>query len=238
MPHPLVLARPTDPFLLLRLDAAGVRDYRIEGDQVAVVRSGRSSDEVWLTALGDDFDVVRTMIADLLATYPDVHGLHTHADVYLKLPSEWRAADPGHWALWILADGVQPEMPTDVSPLATSDERILALLEHSPSAWLFPGDGEDVAWMGVEDGDDLVAVGAVAFSRGRAHLASVCTHPDARGRGLARRVCAGLTALARSRGVETVWLDMYADNVVAARLYASLGFTQRGRYRSGMLPRH
>jgi predicted GNAT family acetyltransferase len=61
---------------------------------------------------------------------------------------------------------------------------------------------------------------------GYTELSGVCTHPDFRGRGLARRlsaiVCAGIDA----RG-ETPFLHAWKDNRAAIALYETLGFRWR-----------
>jgi len=51
--------------------------------------------------------------------------------------------------------------------------------------------------------------------------------PEARGSGLARRLVDAVLDHARGR-VELIQLAVVADNVVARRLYASLGFTEYG----------
>lgn len=59
---------------------------------------------------------------------------------------------------------------------------------------------------------------------GFTELSGVCTHPDARGRGLARLLSAWVAARIATRG-ETPYLHAYASNAAAIELYRSLGFT-------------
>jgi RimJ/RimL family protein N-acetyltransferase len=40
---------------------------------------------------------------------------------------------------------------------------------------------------------------------------------------------------ARDEGVPTIFLEMYAGNEAGRRTYSALGFTEVGRYRSGLL---
>ena len=56
------------------------------------------------------------------------------------------------------------------------------------------------------------------------HLASIATHPDVRGTGLGAAVTAALTRQLLAEGHEVVTLGMYADNVVARRMYLRLGY--------------
>lgn len=236
MPHPLHLARPTDPFLRLRLVDAEPEDYLIEGDHVAFVRRGRRSEETWISALGDNAEVIGVMLQELASRH-EIDGIHVHADVYSKLSDQWRVDDHGYWSLWVLGDGVvDPQVLCDVHRLSVDDARIVELLQHSDSAYLFPGDPIVDSWWGVESDGDLIAVGGLVIAHEMAHLVSICTRPDRRGQRLARRLCAVLIEQARQRGIGTIWLEMYADNLAAARVYESLGFVEEGRYRSGFVP--
>jgi predicted GNAT family acetyltransferase len=61
---------------------------------------------------------------------------------------------------------------------------------------------------------------------GHAELSGVCTHPDFRGRGLARRLSAAVTAEIQRRG-EKPFLHAWTTNTAAIALYESLGFVVR-----------
>ena len=62
-----------------------------------------------------------------------------------------------------------------------------------------------------------------------AHLTSIAVHPEWRGRGLGRALMGEMLALARSLGVRAMTLEVRPSNLPARRLYASLGFEERGR---------
>ena len=62
-----------------------------------------------------------------------------------------------------------------------------------------------------------------------AEVLQVMVHPDARGRGLARRLVAALVEDARAKQVETLTLDVRGNNHAAMALYESLGFEVYGR---------
>ncbi|MHA7985957.1 GNAT family N-acetyltransferase [Rathayibacter sp. CAU 1779] len=62
-------------------------------------------------------------------------------------------------------------------------------------------------------------------------LYTVATREDARGRGHASAVIAGLAASGADRGVTDVWLQVLASNAVARRLYDRLGFRHSATYR-------
>lgn len=240
MPHPLRIARPADPFLRFHVEDDAVIDYAVDGDHVAFVRTGRRGDELWVSALGDDPDRLRALI-ERMTRRREIDGIHVKDGVYAHLPSDLQIPDPGHWSIWTLvaseADPRLSEWATDALSIATDDQRIDALLAQSSSAYLFAGNPAISRWVGVERGAELVSVGAeTVIANGTPHLVSICTAREWRGRGLGRAVTAALASSALHRGAPEVYLEMYAGNEPAARLYSSLGFREVGRYRSGFLP--
>ena len=251
MQHPLRQARPHDPFLRLRIVDDAIGPYAIDGDHVVFLRSGRTSGETWATGLGGDPSRILALIDSLRGHGFD--GVTVHDDVFAHLPRDLRGPDPGHWSLWELDGALPPAQgaPADrMSPsslsapaqserltlLAPDDPRIDPLLAHSSSAYIYAGDPKIKEWWGILDGDRLVAVGAWSISSsGDAHLVSICTDPEYRGRGLGRAVTAGLASAALEQGVPGVTLEMYAGNEAAARAYRAVGFVERGRYMSALI---
>jgi ribosomal protein S18 acetylase RimI-like enzyme len=78
---------------------------------------------------------------------------------------------------------------------------------------------------GVRDGDALLAAaGTHLLSReeGVASIGNVYTRRDRRGLGLGRRVVSAV--LGDLSGLETIGLNVRADNAAAIHLYESLGF--------------
>jgi ribosomal protein S18 acetylase RimI-like enzyme len=65
-------------------------------------------------------------------------------------------------------------------------------------------------------------------------VSAVCTHPDARGRGYARKLIATVMDEIHQRG-KTPFLHSFADNYPAIRVYESLGFTQRRTFELAVL---
>jgi predicted GNAT family acetyltransferase len=61
---------------------------------------------------------------------------------------------------------------------------------------------------------------------GHVEISGVCTHPEFRGRGLARRLSAAVTADIQRRG-DRPFLHAWTTNTAAIALYASLGFEMR-----------
>ena len=71
---------------------------------------------------------------------------------------------------------------------------------------------------------------------GHVEVSGVCTHPDFRGRGLARRLSAAVTADIQRRG-EQPFLHAWTTNTAAIALYESLGFVVRAAVNVAMLKR-
>ena len=232
MQHPLRQARPSDPFLRLRVADDHVRHFAVDEDHVAFLRTGRTSGETWITALGEEPTRVTALIESL--RHHGFDGVTVHDHVFDHLPADLRGPAPGHWSLWEF-DGRMMEA-SGSTRLDPHDPRIDPLLAHSDSAYIHAGDPRVVQWHGIEDGDRLVAVGAWTSSvGGAAHLVSICTDPAYRGRGIGTALTVGLTRGALTEGATGVNLEMYADNLPAAAVYRAAGFAECGRYCSAMI---
>ena len=226
-------ARPSDPYLRWRADPQPDSDVVVDGDHVAWTSRTRRG-ERWATVMGEDPGRCAALLDALDARAP-LAGITCAESVRAHLPERLLGPDPGHWSLWLLAEPRALD-PGAARTIALDDARIRPLLDHSPSAYVFPGDPRLVRWAGVEeDGALLAAAGHHVDTDGAAHLVSVCTAPQARGRGLARQALSLLIAQALADGVPMVFLEMYAGNAAGERLYRSLGFTEAGRYYSWLI---
>jgi len=70
---------------------------------------------------------------------------------------------------------------------------------------------------------------SVSGGGGEAEVLTIATRPQARGQGVARALMAQGLDLAAELGVQTMFLEVAADNAAALSLYRSLGFEQTGR---------
>lgn len=66
---------------------------------------------------------------------------------------------------------------------------------------------------------------------GEAELLTLAVAPEARRRGLGRKLMARFLYQARLRGAETAFLEVAADNAAAMALYVRSGFAESGRRR-------
>ena len=227
--------RPSDPLVRWVVTDDEPPDLIAQGDAVAWMGRASRPGENWVTALGDDPHVVVSLVEQLESRNP-VDGITVSEGAFAVLPDRLRSPDPGHWCLWVLDPADATLASDDAIDVALDDPRIAPLLAHSDSAHIFPGDPRLVRWAGVLDGDRLVSVAAqVTEESGAAHIVSVCTDPQYRGRGLARHACMSIMKSAIDEGAPMLMLEMYTANEAGRRAYSALGFTEVGRYASGLL---
>jgi GNAT superfamily N-acetyltransferase len=126
-------------------------------------------------------------------------------------------------------DGRVARLPDDAQGQVTA-----LLAAASPRHSSDPGDPDVLAWYGIREGDGaLVACAAHTESvPGVPHLASIATHPSVRGHGLGTALTAGVTGRLLGAGAPVVTLGMYADNDVARRMYARIGYVCSHRWSS------
>lgn len=233
--QPLLQARPTDPFVQWMVRDLVPDHLVVDGDAIAWIWGGRTNGEVWATALGDDPERTAGLITTLADQRP-VDGVTVPDVAFEFLPAHLQSPDSGHWCFWTLDPGDVRDPFGCAVGLALDDPRIAELLAHSTSAHVFPGDSKLVRWAGVLDDERLVSVaGQVTERTGAAHIVSVCTDPQVRGRGLAREVCSRIVHDAIAEGSPQIVLEMYAANEAGRRTYSALGFAEVGRYKSGLL---
>ena len=93
--------------------------------------------------------------------------------------------------------------------------------------FFFPTMVADGVFHGVYEGPELVAAAGthlLAREEGAAAIGNVYTRRDRRGRGLGRLTTSAV--LGELAGIETIGLNVRADNDAALHLYQSLGFTR------------
>ena len=149
--------------------------------------------------------------------------------------SEWSGAAPAGWTLerdarmlvMVWQGGrPAPDETLDARPLGVEDVpqmcALAALTKPGPFAVRTIEFGE---YFGTFDGDRLVAMaGERMQDRRLREVSGICTHPDAQGRGLARRLTELVVRRELDRG-ETPFLHVVSTNARAIALYERMGFT-------------
>lgn len=135
----------------------------------------------------------------------------------------------------MVAERLAPAPPAPPAPIDERIERLgdadgpamlalATLTKPGPFARRTPSLG---AFWGVKERGILLAMAGERMKHdGFTEVSGVCTHPEARGRGLGRSLSAAVAARILERG-ETPYLHAYATNTVAIQLYESLGFRVR-----------
>jgi predicted GNAT family acetyltransferase len=109
-----------------------------------------------------------------------------------------------------------------------------------PRTWFQPRMLETGRYVGVRRDGALVCVAGVHVWSPAwrvAALGNVATLPEARGAGLATAACARLCRLLLDDGIDTISLNVRADNAAAIRAYEKLGFAQAADYVEVVLER-
>ncbi len=154
----------------------------------------------------------RELIGALVAAMPQLVPAATFGWMHCRHPA---ALPPGPTTARWLPDAALAE--------------VAALLESSfPASQAKPGVAGVGRWAGLRDGTGrLVAAGTLAWSAPPVGLlAGVAVHPQARGRGLGRVICAFLLAEALHRH-EAAALMVEDWNRAAQRIYRDLGMHHR-----------
>lgn len=130
----------------------------------------------------------------------------------------------------VAADGIRgSEADLPFLELAEADEPdALALATLCRPGPFFERTSALGGFIGVRDAAGrLVAMAGERMKVGEfTEVSAVCTHPDHRGRGLAKRLISIVAGRIVERG-EIPWLHSYPDNAGAFALYESLGFRRR-----------
>ena len=214
-------------------------------------------DRPWVIAMGQDPTAVARCVMALVEEDGPPEGITVERRAFPHLPAPIRPIEHWEWDWWFTTTSpAERAGERGVIPLEPDDPRIPALLAiASPDAMIRPGDPRIRGWWAITTssldlagrsrdpapadppgpaGDLLVAVAAVTSMRpGIPHLGSVATHPQWRGRGLSRDLCARLTRDALGEGAPAVTLGMHAANRSARAVYSSLGYEVGYRWASG-----
>jgi len=80
----------------------------------------------------------------------------------------------------------------------------------------------------IEDEDDVIGHAVMSYAVGECHILNVCILPELQRQGLGRRMITHLLEVGFRNGVRIAFLEVRLSNLVAYRLYETLGFTEVG----------
>jgi len=129
----------------------------------------------------------------------------------------------------VATGSIQPESGDDeILPLGDVDApEMLALAQLTQPGPFLARTHVMGSFIGIRiDGRLAAMAGERMRVPGYTELSGVCTHPDFRGRGFARRLSATVSVMIGARG-ETPFLHAWKDNHSAIALYEKLGFRLR-----------
>ncbi|MDE1893069.1 MAG: GNAT family N-acetyltransferase [Xanthomonadaceae bacterium] len=174
----------------------------------------------------DDSEGALARLASLVAAGEQVYLLQVPAIV---VPPGLVALKQAHGVQMVAAGPIAPETDTgDMLPLGDADAGdMLALARLTQPGPFLPRTHRMGRFTGIRLDGRLAAMAGERFRLdGWTELSGVCTHPDFRGHGLARRLSRHVAAEIAARG-DRAFLHAWRDNTAAIRLYESLGFAWR-----------
>ena len=229
-----LLASYDDPFVRHQTDPTTVVRAFVRGlaaviESVSHMPGARGT---LLMALGP-----APVLADLTAEVADVIGAPGRISVPVgsigALPEKWRPYRVKRWH-WMSTRSAPPLPSLPVEEVVDAGEVNALLDAFAPDAHARPGSPRVESWLGVREGDGLLAVGALARQHDRTgHLRAVTVAPEARGRGIGRELSAALTLRALDGGSGLATLGVYVDNAPAVAVYRRLGYAVAHTFASG-----
>lgn len=229
--------RPADLFVRHTTPTTSPIEGLAVGDAVGWIRNSRRTDRRWLNAAGPARQVA-ALVRTARAADADIAGgsIPRASRDFLSVGDDLDR--PNEWDWFVTADA-PPLQPYEDRVAWAGDDVTSALVEllevHSPRFSARPGDADVLRWCVLVDDDAtlMAAAAHVEHVPGVAHLASIVTRTDARGRGLGAAVTAWVTRALLAEGHPVVTLGMYADNDDARRLYHRLGYRDTDHFSSG-----
>ncbi len=131
-----------------------------------------------------------------------------------------------------MSAAVEPR--TEIRLMQPSDLKSVAAVERA--AYAFPwslGIFRDCLLAGyyclvLDVGKNVAGYGIMSIAAAEAHLLNLCVHPNAQRLGYGRSLLNALLLKAGDADVEKIFLEVRPSNLVALRLYRSVGFGQIG----------
>ncbi len=203
-----------------------------EGD----ARAKRFARDVNLFASArDDSADAQAALASLLRADEHVYILQVPA---ITIPPALRASTVGAGVQMVAVRPLASESEDDIEVLSDGDApEMTALAALTKPGPFLARTNQMGRFLGIRRGGRLAAMAGERFRfPGHTEVSGVCTHPDFRGQGLARRLSAAVAANIQRRG-DVAFLHAWASNAPAIALYRSLGFEVRASVHVAVLER-
>ena len=189
------------------------------------------------TPLGAMDDLLRAIRSSL----PPVLYVHVTAPLLDTLAERWtiEGANP-HLKLALARNDLLADhaVPVEILGSADLDDIETFYAAAYPGTWFVPRMLATGRYVGIRQNGRLVCVAGVHVHSPTwrvAALGNVATLPELRGQGLARGACAALCLLLLADGIETIALNVRADNTAAMAAYTRLGFESVAAYTEASL---
>ncbi len=181
----------------------------------------------------DDGEEAQAGLADLVRPGEHVYLLQVPA---ITVPPGLRAARTAKGVQMVAARPLAAEADGEIELLTDADApEMLALATLTEPGPFLPRTHAMGRFLGIRRGGRLAAMAGERMRfPGFTEVSGVCTHPEFRGKGLARRLSAAVTAAIQARG-EIAFLHAWASNVPAIALYRTLGFELRAEVNVAVL---
>jgi RimJ/RimL family protein N-acetyltransferase len=184
---------------------------------------------------------MQNLLGDVVPLLPPVLYTHASASLLGTMGRRYEIVDAAPHLKLALRDATAiAEHTTEVETLAHGDlDEITTFYETAyPGTWFDPRMLATARYVGIRAGGHLACIAGVHVYSPRwsvAALGNVATAPELRGQGLARGACAALCRLLLDEGIETIALNVRADNKAAIRAYTRLGFEPVAEYTEASL---
>ena len=192
-----------------------------------------------LLALSHDAEALTGLARELLPVLPRAFYAHLSPGLAPAFAEHYDAEFHGDYLKMLMTDRAPVTgAEWEAEPLRSADEPEVTAFYRAayPGNWFDPVMLSSGQYRGVRREGRLAAVAGVhVYSPAMrvAALGNIATHPAHRGQGLARQVT-GRCCAELLRTVDTIGLNVRADNAPARRCYASLGFAPVGDYQEFM----
>jgi RimJ/RimL family protein N-acetyltransferase len=230
-----------DPFFWPHTRWYGLADATGELSALTLIYTGGAVPT--FLALGRAGDAaLAALVAAVVPRLPARVYAHLGPELLPRLCERWRPTHHGRYLKMEHLDRAALSRPaaTEAVRLGPADRpEILALYERAyPGNWFDARMLESGQYFGIRGEGQLACVAGIHVCSPRyrvAALGNITTDPSWRGHGLAAATTARLCQSLYDEGIETIGLNVRADNAAAIACYQGLGFVEIGQYDEYML---